>query len=69
MPVGTKNAETPRRTTFRNIVDAGQSNPELRKEMIYSWEKGFVEDNEEENTQSARKRSFGTKISEKAARP
>ena len=27
---------------------AGQSNPELRKAKIYSWEKGFIEDKEDE---------------------
>ena len=31
------------------------SNPELRKEMIHSWEEGFIEDKEKENTQSPQK--------------
>ena len=30
---------------IRKVVDeTGQSNLELRKEIIYSWEKGFIED-------------------------
>ena len=41
---------------IRRIVDeTGLSNPELRKEMIYSCEKGFIEDKEKENTQSPQK--------------
>ena len=41
---------------LRRIVDkTGLSNPELRKEMIYSWEKGYIEDKEQENTQSTKK--------------
>ena len=41
---------------IRRIVDeTGSSNPELRKEMIYSCEKGFIEDKEKENTQSPQK--------------
>ena len=42
---------------MRKIVDkTGQSNPELRKEMIYSWEKGLTEDKDEESTQSPKKK-------------
>ena len=41
---------------IRRIVDEiGLSNPELQKEMIYSWEKGFIEDKEQENTHSPKK--------------
>ena len=41
---------------IRRIVDeTGLSNPELRKEMIFSWEKKFIEDKEQENSQSPRK--------------
>ena len=37
----------------RQIVDeTGLLNPELRKEMIYSWEKGFIEDKEVEHIKS-----------------
>ena len=40
----------------RRIVDeTGLSNPELQKEMIYSWEKGFIEDKEQQNTHSPKK--------------
>ena len=40
----------------RRIVDeTGLLNPELRKEMIYSWEKGFIEDKEAEHIQSPQK--------------
>ena len=35
---------------------AGQSNPELRKEKIYSWEKAFIEDKEDETTLSPKKK-------------
>ena len=34
---------------------AGQYNPELRKEMIYSWEKGIIKDKEEKNSPSPKK--------------
>ena len=37
------------------VVKTGQSNPELRKEMIYFWEEGFIEDKDEESTQSPKK--------------
>ena len=41
---------------IRRIFDeTGLSNPELRKEMIYSWEKRFIEDKEMENTKSPQK--------------
>ena len=37
----------------RRIVDeTGLLNPDLRKEMIYSWEKGFIEDKEPEQSKS-----------------
>ena len=40
----------------RWIVDeTGLSNSEIRKEMIYSWEEGFTEDKEKENTHSPQK--------------
>ena len=40
----------------RRIVDeTGLLNPELRKEMIYSWEKGFIENKEAEHIQSPQK--------------
>ena len=33
------------KSDIRGTVDAaGQSNPELRKEMIYCWDSGFIED-------------------------
>ena len=32
--------------------ETGLLNPELRKEMIYSWEKGFIEDKELEQSKS-----------------
>ena len=42
---------------LRRIVDeTGLSNPELQKEMIYSWEKGFFEDTEQDDTQSPKKK-------------
>ena len=38
---------------IRKLVDeTGQLNPDLRKEMIYSWEKGFVEDKVENQCKS-----------------
>ena len=37
---------------------AGQSNPELRKTKIYSWEKGFIEDKEDETTLPPKKTSL-----------
>ena len=41
---------------IRRIVnETGLSNPEFRKDMIYSWEKGFIEDKEQENTQAPKK--------------
>ena len=41
---------------IQRIVDeTGLSNPKLRKEMIYSWEKGFIEVKKQENTQSPKK--------------
>ena len=41
---------------MRKIVcETGQSNPELRKEMVYSWEEGLIEDKDEESTQSPKK--------------
>ena len=41
---------------IRRIVDiTGLLNTELRKEMIYSWEKGFIEVDKKENTQSPQK--------------
>ena len=44
---------------IRRIVDeTGLSNPELRKAMIYSWEKRFIEDKEQEKTQSPKKLIF-----------
>ena len=39
----------------RIVAETGLSNSELRKEMIYSWEKGFIEDKEMENTKSPQK--------------
>ena len=40
----------------RRIFDkTGLSNPELRKEMIYSWEKGFIK-TKMENTQSPQRK-------------
>ena len=42
---------------IRRIIDeTGLSNQKLRKEMIYSWEKGFIEDREQENTQCPKKK-------------
>ena len=44
---------------MRRIVDAaGQSNPELRNEMMYSWERGFIKDKKEENPISPKKTMF-----------
>ena len=41
---------------IRKLVDeTGQLNPDLRKEMIYSWEKGFVEDKIENQCKSPTK--------------
>ena len=41
---------------IRRIVDeTGLLNPDLRKEMIYSWEKGFIEDKEIEKSKSSPK--------------
>ena len=41
---------------IRKLVDeTGQLNPDLRKEMIYSWEKGFVEDKIENQCMSPTK--------------
>ena len=41
---------------IRKLVDeTGQLNPDLRKEMIYSWEKGFVEDKTENQCKSPTK--------------
>ena len=38
---------------IRRLVDeTGLLNPDLRKEMIYSWEKGFVEDKVEDQSKS-----------------
>ena len=46
----------------RRILDAaGQSNPELMKEMIYSWQKGFKEDQEEQTTHSTKKNDTSQK--------
>ena len=45
-----------KKNDIRRIVDAaGHINPELRKETIYSWEKGFIEDKEEEEWPSPKK--------------
>ena len=43
--------------TCRIVDAAGQSNPELRKEMIYSWEKGLIEDKDEETHIHQRKKN------------
>ena len=44
------------KSDIRRIMNAaGQSNPELRKEKIYSWENGFIEDEEDETTLSSKK--------------
>ncbi|XP_063713803.1 uncharacterized protein LOC134841699 [Symsagittifera roscoffensis] len=47
------------KSDIRRVVNAaGQSNPELRKAKIYSWEKGFIEDKEDETTLSLKKTSL-----------
>ena len=44
------------KSDIRRIVNAaGKSNPELRKEKIYFWEKRFIEDKEDETTLSPKK--------------
>ena len=41
---------------IRRLVDeTGLLNPDLRKEMIYSWEKGFIEDKVEDQSKSPSK--------------
>ena len=40
------------------MIAAGQSNPELRKAKIYSWEKEFIEDKEDETTLPPKKTSL-----------
>ena len=46
-----------RRDAAKNgiVYAAGQSNPNFRKKMKYSWEKGFIKDKEEEPTRSPKK--------------
>ena len=44
------------KSDIRGILDAaGQSNTKLRKEMIYCWDRGFIEDKEEEKSPSPKK--------------
>ena len=40
---------------MRIVDETGLLNPELRKEMLYSWEKGFIEDKELEQRKSSPK--------------